>query len=446
MYLPGTDVTAAHSKVYPRHVSGRYRKLRNVLSIVLQALLFLLPWWQWQGRQALLIDMPGRKLFLWGLVLHPQDTYFLQLLLISAALTLFCVSAVAGRMWCGYACPQTILTQAFIMVERIWEGDRAARIRLDRAGWTASKTFHKLGKWMCWSVMGGFLGFTLAGYFFPIRNLAMDVMHGHVSALTASTVGFFTLLSLFNYGYFREQFCTYVCPYARFQGAMLDPDSLIVAYDQKRGEPRGKAKSAARGACVDCTLCVQVCPMNLDIRKGLQMECIACTACVDACDQVMDKLGQPRGLIRYTTQSGAPGNLARPRVLIYLALLLGLGGLLVYLIWNRAPLGLDAVREIQPGGQLAVTTAGGQISNVFKVNLINRLAQPTDLWLETEGLEGAQLMGIANPLRLESGEVSQNQVIVMMPPGTRRGIHKFYFTAHNRAELSNRKEATFVVP
>jgi cytochrome c oxidase accessory protein FixG len=424
--------------------------LRNALSLLLQGVLFLLPWLQWEGRQAVLIDLPGRKLFLWGLVLHPQDTYFLHLLLISAALTLFCVSAVAGRMWCGYACPQTILTQAFIMVERWWEGDRAARIRLDRGGWTPFKVWRKLGKFATWTAMGGFLGLTLAGYFLPIRQLTGDLLQGHVSMTTAATVAFFAALSLFDFGYFREQFCTYVCPYARFQGAMLDSDSLIVAYNPARGEPRGKVKDPERGSCVDCTLCVQVCPMGIDIRNGLQMECIACTACVDACDSIMDKTGQPRGLISYTTLSGTQSNLARPRVILYLVLLLGLGGLMAYLIFNRTPLDLDAVRQVSPGGQLATVTPDGQISNVFKINLINRLAHSTQLNLETQGLAGAQLMGIANPLEVSSGEVSQTQVIVLVPAGTSRGVHKFNFTARpiapGGADISCQKEATFVVP
>lgn len=446
MLLPGSSVTAARKKVYPRHFEGRFRKLRNAISLSLQALLFLLPWWQWQGRQAVLIDISGRKLYLWGLVLHPQDTYFLHLLLISGALTLFFVSAIAGRMWCGYACPQTVLTQAFIMVERWWEGDRAARIRLDRAPWNAEKSLRKFGKRATWLAMGGFLGLTMAGYFMPIRGIVADLLAGSVSPTTASTVGFFTVLSMFDFGYFREQFCCYVCPYARFQGAMLDSESLIIGYDEQRGEPRGKLKAAQRGSCIDCSACVQACPMGIDIRKGLQLECIACAACMDACDQVMDRIDQPRGLIRYTSQSGERPKVLRPRVIVYAGLLLGLGGLLAYLLLNRAPLGVDAIRVIHPGGQLAGTTPDGHVTNTFKLNLINRTATPTQLWLETEGLKGAQVIGVSNPLSLASGEVSQAQVIVMMPPGTGRGVFHFYFKAHDQKDLHNRKEATFVVP
>lgn len=449
MLLPGTSLTAARRKVYPRHVEGPYRRLRNRISVALQALLFLLPWWQWNGRQAVLIDLPGRKLYLWDLVLHPQETYFLHLLLISAALTLFCVSALAGRMWCGYACPQTILTQAFIMVERFWEGDSAQRQRLDKAPWHLEKVVRKGGKLATWTAMGGFLGLTFAGYFLPIRQIVAQALHGDVSTTALATVGFFTAVSLFDFGYFREQFCCFVCPYARFQGAMLDADSLIVGYDQERGEPRGKLKDPGRGACIDCTMCVQACPMGIDIRKGLQLECIACTACMDACDRVMDQTGQEPGLIRYTSLNALkkqPTRIWRPRVLVYGGLLLGLGGLMLGLLLTRRPLGLDAVRVVQPGGQLALTTPTGQISNVFKVHLINRLDQPAPVFLEAVGLPGAELAGIANPLPLESGQVAQFQVIVLVPPTTSRGVHHFQFKAHDRQGVSSQKEATFVVP
>lgn len=434
MNLPGNSLTAAHRKIYPRAVDGRYRRLRNGISLVLQAILFGMPWLQWEGRQAVLADLPGRKLFLFGLVLHPQDTYFLHLLLILAALTLFCVSALAGRMWCGYACPQTILSQAFIMVERWWEGDRAARIRLDKSPWNSQKLTRKLGKWACWSLMGGYLGITAAGYFFPIRQLG-------ASFTTILAVAFFTVLSLFEFGYFREQFCSYVCPYARFQGAMLDDESLVVAYDEGRGEPRGKLKQAGRGSCIDCTACVQACPMGIDIRKGLQMECIACTACIDACDEVMDRTGQPRGLIRYTTARGETAHPFRPRVLVYLTLIFGLSGLLVFLLATRSPMALDVVRVVAPGGQLASTTPDGHIANVFKVHLINRLASPQSVRLETEGLVGAELAGVVNPLQLGSGDVLEAQVLVLVPGSEARGIHPFSFRIGQI-----RKEATFVVP
>lgn len=449
MELPGSEITAPRSKVYPRHVRGRFRSLRNFFSFALQALLFLIPWLQWEGRQAVLADLPGRKLFLFDLVLHPQDTYFLHLLLISAALTLFFVSAIAGRMWCGYACPQTLFTQSFIMVERWFEGDRAARMRLDKAPWGREKLLRKLGKRLTWVVMGAWLGLTFSGYFLPIRDTVSQILSGQIRPGTALAVAFFTGISLFFFGYFREQFCCYLCPYARFQGALLDSNSLIVGYDSRRGEPRGKVKDPQRGSCIDCSACVQVCPTGIDIRKGLQLECIACSACVDACDEMMDKVGQPRGLVRYTSLNALEGRatrVLRPRTLIYSVLLMGLGSLLGYLLWQRAPLGVDAIRVVRPGGQLASTTPDGHVANVFKVNLINRRAEPETVWLEVEGLQQAEIAGFTNPVELKGGQVLEAQVLVLVPQTHPRGIHPFRFLAHNQRNLKNSRESTFIVP
>jgi len=449
MELPGTDLTAARSKVYPKHIQGRFRNLRNIFSFGLQALLFLIPWIQWNGRQAVLADLPGRKLFLFGLVLHPQDAYFLHVMLISAALLLFLVSAVIGRTWCGYACPQTIFSQSFIMVERWFEGDRAARQRLDRGPWNARKIGLKLGKWATWTGMGMWLGFTFSGYYLPIRHTLAQLLAGEVSTTTAFTVTLLTAVCLFDFGYFREQFCNYLCPYARFQGAMLDQDSLIVGYDATRGEPRGKVKDPQRGSCIDCSACVQVCPTGIDIRKGLQMECIACTACIDACDEMMDKVSQPRGLVRYTSLNaleGKPQSVVRPRLVAYLVLLSGLGSLLLYLAIHRAPLGIDAVRVVQPGGQLALTTPDGRITNVFKLSLINRRAQSETIWVDTEGLGEVQLAGLEQPIRLEPGEVRESQVLLVASQTMARGGHPFRFRIHNQEKLSNEATANFFVP
>ncbi len=436
--LPGQDLTAARKKVYPRNSPGRFRDLRNVLSVLLQILLFSLPWLQWHSRQAVLADLPGRKLFLFGLVLHPQDNYFLLLLTLLGVLLIAWVSALAGRMWCGFACPQTIFTQAFIRVERFFEGDRAARMRLDKGPWNSHKWRTKLSKWSVWTVMGIWLGITFAGYFLPIRQL----IHGPWDANTALVVLFFTAFSLFDFGYFREQFCHHVCPYARLQGVMLDSDSIIVGYDAGRGEPRGKLKQSGRGSCVDCSLCVQVCPTGIDIRDGLQPECIGCTACIDACDSIMDKVGQPRGLVRFTSLQelqGKPTRVARPRMLLYSAGLLILSSLLVYLIATRTPIGLDSERLVRPGGALAVTTPDGRISNLFKVHVVNRLAEPIRLQVQLD-LPQAEVLG-TNHLQLASGQVQEMQLLVVAPASLGRGIHPFHFTV---GPVSS--PATFFIP
>ena len=448
MNIPGAQVTDARRKVYPRHVVGRFRRLRNGISLMLQWLLFSLPWMQWHGRQAVLADLPGRKLHLFGLVLHPQDTYFLLLLCVCAVMLLTTVSALAGRMWCGFACPQTIFTQAFIAVERFWEGDRAARLRLDKSGWTMRKIRIKLSKWICWAIMGGWLGFTFSGYFLPIRESLAQIMSGQVERATRNAIAFFTAISLFDFGYFREQFCWYVCPYARLQGTMLDSDSLIVGYDSRRGEPRGKAKDSNRGSCIDCSLCVQVCPAGIDIREGLQAECIACTACIDACDQVMDKIQQPRGLIRYSSLNGLegkPARVLRPRLLIYTAVLLALAALLSYCVVSRPAFTLGALRVMKPGGQLASFTPDGRVSNIFQLDLVNGLARPAQIELLVEGMEGAQMVGLQNPVSIEGGQILEFQVLVLMPQGTSRGVHHLQFVARSGGNREQ-AEATFFIP
>ena len=441
--LPGWDATAAQKKVYPRSVHGPWKRLRNGISTVLQGLLFALPWVQYQGRPLVLLDVINFRLLLGPLVLHPQDTPYLLLLLLAAAFSLFLVSALAGRVWCGYACPQTLLTHSFILVERWFEGDRAQRIRLDRAPWTREKLLRKGGKWLVWSAMGAWLGLTFAGYYMPIY----DIVSGRAGLAAWPSVAFFTAISLFLFGSFREQVCIYLCPYSRFQSALIDEESLIVGYDSRRGEPRGKKGTG--GDCVDCTLCVQVCPTGIDIRNGLQMECIACTACVDACDSVMARVGQDPGLIRYTSLYGLEGKKTRklrPRVLVY-----ALGLALVSLIfgrmaWTRTPIALDVVRVVAPGGLLAGQTPDGRITNIFKLDLFNRRAQSTTVEVTLEQLPGAQIAGPGGPWKLASGQVQEAQILVAIPGSTSGGLHPFVVVAREPGGASVRQEVNFVVP
>lgn len=448
MLIPGQQLTAARKKIYPRNSPGRFRNLRNGLSLLLQAMLFSLPWLQWHSRQAVLADLPGRKLYLFGLVLHPQDNYFLLLITVIAVLLLSGVSTLAGRIWCGFACPQTIFTQAFIAVERFFEGDRAARLRLDKAAWDSNKLRIKAMKWSVWTVMGTWLGITFAGYFLPIRSLMDQLTSAHVDSNTALVVLFFTGFSLFDFGYFREQFCQHVCPYARLQGTMLDADSIIVGYDSGRGEPRGKLKQGGRGSCVDCSMCVQVCPAGIDIRDGLQSECIGCTACVDACDDIMDKVKQPRGLIRFTSLNeleGRPTQIVRPRMMIYSLTLALLSSLLIFLIVTRSPIGLDCERVVKPGGEMASTTPDGRVCNIFKAHVVNRLAEPVELQIQLADLPGAEVMG-AKSLVLASGQVQETQLLVVAPASLSRGIHSFRFVATATDGVKVSSLATFFIP
>jgi cytochrome c oxidase accessory protein FixG len=399
--------TAARVKLHPKHVTGFYRRLRNVASTVLQALLFILPWITWKGEQAVLFDVAHRKIYWFAFVIHPQETYFLQITLILGAMTLFMVTALFGRLWCGYACPQTLFTQSFIMVERLIEGDRAQRIRLQSMPWNSAKWRKKLLKWGVWTAMGIWLGITFAGYYVPIRTVFQGSNWG--------VVAFFTAVSLFDFGYFREQFCNYLCPYARFQGALMDANSITVNYDSKRGEPRGKASAPDRGSCVDCSMCVQVCPTGIDIRKGMQLECINCSACVDACDSIMLKVNQPTGLIRLASMEELQGRktkLIRPRTVIYMIIWTLLVGLYLTLAYKRNDLLIDIVRQ-QGAKQTFNTTPDGRLSNAYNVELMNLTRTGYSVNLKVEDFPGAELVTPTNPVFLEAGGVVNVPVIVL---------------------------------
>jgi cytochrome c oxidase accessory protein FixG len=370
-------------KVYPRAIGGIFAKLRWAMVILTQLVFYGLPWLSMHGRQAVLFDLETRRFYVFGLVLYPQDFVFLSVLLILCALSLFAVTAVAGRVWCGYACPQTVYSKLFLWIEHVVEGDRQRRIKLDAAPWSASKLGRKTIKQGLWIALALWTGLSFVGYFIPIRELVPQFVQGTVEGWALFWVVFYGLATYGNAGFMREQVCKYMCPYARFQSAMFDQHSLIVSYDEKRGEPRGSRsrgadpKSLGLGDCVDCTLCVQVCPTGIDIRKGLQYECIGCAACVDACDSVMDKLGYPRGLVRYTTQTALAQrwpwdkvfeHLYRPRVIVYGVLLSVIGTGLVAGLIMRPPIRADVIRD---RGVLARELNDGVIENVYRVQLMN---------------------------------------------------------------------------
>ncbi|MGE0803289.1 MAG: cytochrome c oxidase accessory protein CcoG [Lautropia sp.] len=387
----------AHRKVYPRAVTGRYARLRIAVVLLTQLVFYGLPWLQWNGRQAVLFDLGARKFHLFGLVLWPQDFIYLAGLLIISALGLFFVTALAGRVWCGYACPQTVYTEVFLWIERWFEGDRVRRLRLDAAPMSLSKLARKTGKHGVWIALSLWTGFTFIGYFAPIRELG-----GQLATLSLGPWQwfwwlFYAFATWGNAGFLREQVCTYMCPYARFQGAMFDNDTMIVTYDQGRGDPRGsrprRVDPASRGLgdCVDCTLCVQVCPTGIDIREGLQYQCIGCAACVDVCNGVMDRMGYARGLIRYTTgnalaQRLAPAAIARralrPRVLIYGALLAALTVGLASSLALRNPLRADVIRDRNALGR---PLADGGIENTYRLQLMNASERPLRVRVSASG-------------------------------------------------------------
>ena len=388
------------AKIYPRAVSGHFARWRWALVWLTQLVFYGAPWLEWNARQAVLFDLASRRFYIFGLVLYPQDFIYLTALLVLSALGLFLFTAVAGRLWCGYACPQTVYTEIFLWVERRIEGDRVARMRLDSAPWTATKLWRKAAKHGVWGAIGLWTGITFVGYFTPIRQLVPAIASFGLGPWEWFWVLFYGFATYGNAGFMREQVCKHMCPYARFQSAMFDRDTLVIAYDAQRGEPRGSRsrkvdpRAAGLGDCIDCTLCVQVCPTGIDIRNGLQYECIGCAACIDVCDGVMDKVGYPRGLIRYSTENGVASRwspremwarVLRARVLVYGAILAGIGTVFVASLVLREPFKVDVVRD---RGSLARIVADGQVENVNRLQIMNATERTQRYAIAVDGLPG----------------------------------------------------------
>jgi len=373
----GDSLYRKDPKVYPRDVKGRFASLRKLAVIALLGLYYILPWVNWSGHQSVLFDLPARKFYIFGLTFWPQDFIFLALMLIIAGLSLFFVTAVAGRLWCGYACPQTVWTEVFLWMERWVEGDRNKRIKLDASPWNTNKILRKTSKQILWITFALWTGFTFVGFFTPIRELGHSIFTLQLGSWETFWLLFYSFATYGNAGILREQVCKYMCPYARFQSAMFDKDTLVIAYDEQRGEPRGgRSKSdnpteKGLGDCIGCTLCVQVCPTGIDIREGLQIECIACAACIDVCDQVMDKMDYKRGLISYTTEhrlSSKETHVFRPRILVYATLLLALSAGVIWSVNHRVLLRADLLRD---RNALYRELADDRIENVYTLKLIN---------------------------------------------------------------------------
>jgi cytochrome c oxidase accessory protein FixG len=385
---------AAREEIYAREVKGWYANWRWVCVWLTQLVFYGLPWLKWNGRQAVLFDLAARKFYIFGIVLWPQDFIYLAALLIICAFSLFLFTAVAGRVWCGYACPQTVYTELFMWIERRIEGNRSARMRLDKQPWSGGKLARKTAKHAAWGAVALWTGFTFVGYFTPINVLGLEVATLSLGAWEWFWVLFYALATYGNAGWMREQVCKYMCPYARFQSAMFDKDTLIITYDRRRGEPRGKkAANAGQGDCIDCTMCVQVCPTGIDIRNGLQYECIGCAACIDACDSVMDKIGSPRGLIRYSTENAMlnhfPPNeirrrALRPRVLVYSGILLAVCAVFAGTLMMRTPLKLDVIRD---RGVMAREVEDGMIENVFRLQIMNTDEMPHRYRIAVSGID-----------------------------------------------------------
>jgi len=467
-------------KIYPRDVSGRFDRLRTAAVLWLLGMFYVFPWLRWDGRQAVLFDLPARKFHVFGLTFWPQDFPLLALLLISGGVSLFFFTALAGRLWCGYACPQTVWTEVFLWMERWTEGDRNARMKLDAGPWTSRKLLRKGAKHLLWAVFALWTGFTFVGFFTPVTDLAARLVPFQWGGWETFWVLFYAFATWGNAGFLREQVCKYMCPYARFQSAMFDRDTLLIAYDPMRGEPRGPRKrglggviergrglldkalaydyvfratrnptaadnrAQARGTitfderdaaplpkfateelgdCIDCTICVQVCPTGIDIRNGLQYECIACGACVDACDEVMAKMGYPSGLIRYTTQNaldGTPTRVLRPRIVLYGAVLFALLAGFAWGVGHRSSL----IAEILRDRNALYHDTGHGIANSYTLKLANKTDQLQRYRIALEAGNDLALSPLP-PVDVAAGAVASVPLTVIAPATLhgRRDIH-----------------------
>lgn len=392
-----------HQKIYPRNISGFYKNWRWTMIWITQIVFYGVPWLEWGQRQAVLLDISTHRFYIFGLVLYPQDLIYLVVILIIAALALFLFTAVAGRLWCGFACPQSVYTKIFLWIERQVEGDRASRLRLDASKLNTNKLSKKTIKHALWISFSAWTGFTFLGYFTPIRDLIHNISQWSLSPWETFWICFYAFATYGNAGFLREQICKHMCPYARFQSAMFDNDTLIVTYDQERGEPRSgrsrkvDAKQTGLGDCIDCSFCVQVCPTGIDIRNGLQQECISCGLCVDACNSIMDKMEYPRGLIRFSTQNALTNHwsqeqvlkkILRPRVLIYSALLLLMSAGLVYSLVTRIPFKVDVIRD---RGVMSRIAPGGKVENVYQLQITNASEHVETYHISVSGIEGLSL-------------------------------------------------------
>ena len=415
------------AKVYPRSISGIYARWRWVFVWLTQGIFYGLCWVPWHGRQAILFDIDARKFYIFDLVLWPQDTIYLALLMIIGALALFLFTAVAGRLWCGHACPQTVYTEIFLWFEKLIEGERRQRIMLDSAPWSLHKLSIKTAKHATWLAFSLWTGFTFVGYFTPIRELAHDLVTLSPGGWSAFWVVFYGFATYGNAGFLREQMCRQICPYARFQFVMLDPDTPIIAYNAAPGDARGpRAKEVDPrtenlGDCVGCGIYVQVCPTGIDIRNGLQNECIGCAACIDACDQVMDKMDYPRGLIRYSTENAVSAHLTptdivrrafRTRMIIYAAILISLAAATAWSLSMRIPLKVNVLKD---RGTLSREADDGSIENIYRLQIMNTGDQTRTFRIRIVGLDGIRLHD-DKPITVPGGEIGTRTASVRANP------------------------------
>jgi cytochrome c oxidase accessory protein FixG len=450
-------------KIFTRSIEGFFQRVRLFTGWPLLLGYFLLPWLNLDGRQAVLFDLPARKFHVLWLTFWPQDFVLLGWLLAIAAFALFFVTTLWGRVWCGYTCPQTVWTAIFMWAEQLAEGDRNQRIKLDKQpsllspkGWNKTgfnKSWRRLFKHAMWMGFAALTGITFIGYFYPIRELISDALQWQLPLIAVAWCVFFTLATYINAGWLREQVCIYMCPYARFQSAMFDQNTLVISYDSARGEQRGARRrntdyrAEGLGDCIDCTMCVQVCPTGIDIRNGLQYQCIGCAACIDACDDIMDKMGYPRGLISYTTENklaGGSWTWKRPKLIGYGVAMLVMCVLFVVVLWNRMPLTLDVMRD---RASLFQQLPDGRIENVYQLRIINMDAQDRTLEIRLQGLTDFN-MTPDQPIIVSAGEVRDLLLRVQAEPSTLQNFNQpiIFLVQDTSGALRAESESRFIAP
>ena len=449
-----------YRKVYAREIKGAFTNWRWIMAWLTQLVFYGLCWIEWNGRQAVLFHLVERKFYLFGLVLWPQDVFYLAVLLIISAYALFLFTAFAGRLFCGYACPQTVYTLIFMWIENRIEGSRNARMKRDAGSTGGDKALRKAAKYLAWAALSLWTGFTFVGYFTPIRELWDSVFAWTLGPWETFWIFFYAAFAYLMAGVVREQMCKYICPYARFQAVMFDPDTLIISYDNERGEPRGTRrkgvdyKAQGLGDCIDCGICVQVCPTGIDIRKGLQLECIACAACVDACDQVMDQMNYPRGLVRYSTENALArhytrqdiyAHLLRPRTLIYSSILLAITAAMVWSLYVRLPFKADVIRD---RGSLGREIDDGSIENVYTLRLMNTGEVARRYRIAVSGLPTATLAGETEVATPAAATLAVPIAVRAAPDDGKAGANQIFFeiVAVDDPTIRLREKATFMRP
>lgn len=454
---PAADVDA---KVYPRSIKGYFQRWRWVFVGLTQLVFYGLCWLPWNGRQAVLFDIDARRFYLFDLVLWPQDTIYLAILLALSALALFLFTAVAGRLWCGYTCPQTVYTEIFLWLEKLVEGERPKRMKLDAAPWSPHKVAVKSAKHGLWLALSLWTGLTFVGYFTPVRDLVHSMGTLALGPWELFWVFFYGAATYGNAGFLREHMCKYICPYAQFQFVMFDKDTLNITFDRERAEPRGARpksvdpRAAGLGDCIDCSICVQVCPTGIDIRNGLQLECIGCAACIDACDQVMDQMNYPRGLIRYTTENAITTHAARPeiirrafrpRVLFYLAVFLSVSFATAWSLGTKVPLKVSIIRD---RAAMSREASDGSIENLFSLQLTNASEQSRSYRVLVAGLPGLRISEQAEITVAPAAMGGATLVLSLEPDTAKAGAHAIQITVEDVAnpEVRVTEAAKFWVP